>query len=1811
MKNIFAILAGFVALLLTAGSARAADLTFWGAGEIGNPRCVTIAPNGEVWVGTSGRIAIFSAGGKFLRYDARVPNQINSIAFDKEGKLVIGTNDGFLAWQRGDTFDRVAEFGSYSPWEVAADDQGFVWATDGGHSTIRKFRRVGELILLDATIKAPATDPMGRPYSLAFDAKEHLLVSDEQKPGLWVFGRDGSFVKRILPTESCGRIARHGAEIFVAAAGGLAVLDADTLAVKRRVVTAGANGSRGLAVDAAGNLFFCDFYVGTVTECTSEGKLTRVLGPAYKAVLTVPDALNVGGETVLPLKVDKIATGDGPADGPQFKLALQPASLIGEPDSNYANHSGDQPDVNWWKKRQEQYEAGETALTATATAGGLRVQLPGTTATNLYQLIVRETGTADQQAQVVTAIAPGTTGGLTLLAGHNRSVFQQGEPLEIDAVLRDENVVRAGKLKISLTKRRGQELAFAPGQQAWSEFAVAGGATSQTLTFRGDTSAIYPGRYLIQAEYTAAGVKWHDVWPVEIVSAVAETRFKILFPEWSAGYTDIWGPFTGKGMAADAAALARTGVNFYDTDILHRGAGLPLQPTGPEADRVAALTRLAAAAPQVPASEKFAVASPLEIELQEALRNGLSMQRDIWGSHDMPDWGFANDMSIAVDNRRARIWTQWQREWPSWAGHRYLTLASGGDDYPETKALQAKLGIKPPTAAELDWARNGASWLSERGFISDAPIRSELTISAVATDAAGDIYVAASGTLLKYDAEGKLLHQTKLPGGEMIDMTVGPDGTAYIADPSSGRVIVVGPDDKVTTWPVHEMSNYSPRGIWMDRDGTLLATDMTKGRVHRYTTAGKLLQEFGAPEILKAAHGVTALKDGTIYVADAGGGGLSVFKADGTPVRFLPGLGGGAPGGKMDVFAAPDDTLWITGLSQVVHADRDGKVLARLGHSTFAPGGLSLAMSVAVTPGGHVLIADVATPYAQEWTQAGDPVRLLGTGSLFAEARLDRMRYTWTTPIIASLRRPIAALQGDAHSQLLAFARNATKDGSGEWRSVPVKLLSGTDYQITPPRLEGTVALRLVWAGAGAGADDPLHTDFSIQVSQAVSTADAAKMTDIVARQIGWKEAWAKARMGTLVRWTKESNEIARSQGRADTQNLAPTNYGTLDNLASGVWTPLRRDAVVAEANNEGHDYGSFPLHGAWYVARTLDGPDAKPIWASLLQWYWFDRADSTGRKGLSPRPLRDLAVLLGTGVSGMGPGQLPPAMGAPQRALFGKVVDHLHRLGEATTQLKPPGESGVAVLYSFTQEAMDPYNEEHFWTGHAVWYDLLRAHIPTAVVTEDSIERGALNRFRAVVIPNIQYPLPPKTLEALAAFREQGGEVWMDAGTRAAVPGAKLLRTRYRPFWIQDAYYWVHSGYGIGGYDGNSEYTTMKTGSNSRLPALLEAFGKYREAAVTTDDADVFLQTRRGGEATYVFASNDHFPNIPLYKTYLAAEAPVPATVRFALKGGAIYDALAMKRMNAGTAAVDFTDADPARVFAVLPRPIQSVALRASYLEKSIFGTVKVQDSGGKALAAVIPLQITVTDAAGLKRTLWRATDALGVCRFRVEAGWQAPAGAWRVEARELLSGKSAVPVRPIVTQPAAAPLVQDKEAALVFDAPAIQQQLARLKGKELWIALDKDQTSLRPLADGLAQSLGEAGIRAKVMNIPDIPQLNLVSDYGLTPDQQAAWNQVRSGGAVGLRQPSTTYREVGPDRVVMRPLILLGTAVQNSWLAEIEKWKLTRRTLSSQYPGQKRALVQYVWSPFYDGFDVIMVGAGDAEGLKAGIAALQKAAG
>jgi DNA-binding beta-propeller fold protein YncE len=120
-----------------------------------------------------------------------------------------------------------------------------------------------------------------------------------------------------------------------------------------------------------------------------------------------------------------------------------------------------------------------------------------------------------------------------------------------------------------------------------------------------------------------------------------------------------------------------------------------------------------------------------------------------------------------------------------------------------------------------------------------------------------------------FDAQGKVLRQIGTVGtgdGQLADtgyMTVGPDGSIYVADYGNDRVEVFGPDGAFARkWP-------APRGtadLALDANGNVFAVN-DSGALMEFDPAGKRLltdNTLGLNEPL----GILLDPAGLIYVAD-------------------------------------------------------------------------------------------------------------------------------------------------------------------------------------------------------------------------------------------------------------------------------------------------------------------------------------------------------------------------------------------------------------------------------------------------------------------------------------------------------------------------------------------------------------------------------------------------------------------------------------------------------------------------------------------------------------------------------------------------------------------------------------------------------------------------------------------------------------------------------------------------------------------------------------------------------------------------------
>jgi sugar lactone lactonase YvrE len=129
-------------------------------------------------------------------------------------------------------------------------------------------------------------------------------------------------------------------------------------------------------------------------------------------------------------------------------------------------------------------------------------------------------------------------------------------------------------------------------------------------------------------------------------------------------------------------------------------------------------------------------------------------------------------------------------------------------------------------------------------------------------------------------------------------------------------------------------SLYGPRGIAVDRNGTVFVADTGNNRIVRYSPRGNKEAEWGSkgdgPGQFWEPTGIVVDASGTVFVADNGNGRVQWFTRDGRFLGTFP-----VPGWESKVFSEPHLTLdgrgnlclTVPGEKEVRCYDRAGKLL--------------------------------------------------------------------------------------------------------------------------------------------------------------------------------------------------------------------------------------------------------------------------------------------------------------------------------------------------------------------------------------------------------------------------------------------------------------------------------------------------------------------------------------------------------------------------------------------------------------------------------------------------------------------------------------------------------------------------------------------------------------------------------------------------------------------------------------------------------------------------------------------------------------------
>ncbi|MFN7249982.1 MAG: 6-bladed beta-propeller [Anaerobacillus sp.] len=165
----------------------------------------------------------------------------------------------------------------------------------------------------------------------------------------------------------------------------------------------------------------------------------------------------------------------------------------------------------------------------------------------------------------------------------------------------------------------------------------------------------------------------------------------------------------------------------------------------------------------------------------------------------------------------------------------------------------------------------------------------------LALDASGNSYVVDNGDsqIKVYDAKGTYMYSIGSPGTEEGEL-LAPAGIAYhngfvyVTEPTLGSIQAFEMNGTYSHTLVKESkeNRYSPVGIKVTKDNTIMFTDVAGHRIIEINDKGEELFSFGRPGSgegeFSYPHDLVLDSQERIYVADSNNGRIQVFERNGT-----------------------------------------------------------------------------------------------------------------------------------------------------------------------------------------------------------------------------------------------------------------------------------------------------------------------------------------------------------------------------------------------------------------------------------------------------------------------------------------------------------------------------------------------------------------------------------------------------------------------------------------------------------------------------------------------------------------------------------------------------------------------------------------------------------------------------------------------------------------------------------------------------------------------------------------------------------------
>jgi outer membrane protein assembly factor BamB len=533
--------------------------------------------------------------------------------------------------------------------------------------------------------------------------------------------------------------------------------------------------------------------------------------------------------------------------------------------------------------------------------------------------------------------------------------------------------------------------------------------------------------------------------------------------------------------------------------------------------------------------------------------------------------------------------------------------------------------------------------------------------------------------------------------------------------------------------------------------------------------------------------------------------------------------------------------------------------------------------------------------------------------------------------------------------------------------------------------------------------------------------------------------------------------------------------------------------------------------------------------------------------------------------------------------------------------------ERDIAILHSITQLGFeyvyfgaewhnnDPYYRYlitpfhrggHMLRVESAFSGFLWSHLPADIIGERAILSGKLDGYKGLAVTGIELPkLPANVMARLAEFIKKGGVVMTDDKCRVEIPGAVKLGFTFD---------FIRAG-----WSNRNEYRGMQHEYDKvkeRMNTVLDARFKH---TIRCDSDRVLLSSAKWGGSRFITAAGDRILKDTSFQGAYARE-PIRTTMHVAGEAGAVYDLFEMKRLDIQKDSegilfpTDLTKVG-AKVFAVLPTEIAQPTMQVTGTVNTgelATVTVSVKDKNGQPSDILVPIELRLIDPQGKTRHhLFRAV--LGAETFEEEFKIAAndPAGVWKVTASELFEGRTVEATFKVVELAAKPAIALSQPDVVVYGADEIRKFVT---GKpKAWIPYEKGIATAKDTDKNTSHELAK--------------QLKTISEQlGLEEELRPVSELAVIRRNLPRKTTNFSEKQVGPRYTFKGHAVIPDVGGRNPLVRSLVATGILPVRLTGSFPGPGRGAILHVVSPFYYGFDSIIVSGGDAEGFAKALKAL-----